>query len=94
MQSIKDEIEFTKALVDELPVTTNLDDGLMVSGQLTTAQGAGLRAFRSLLFSLDTHRSFGGLERVHTAAADILWVCPLHYRLYDPGFPALKSSSI
>ena len=57
MQSIKDEIEFTKALVDELPVTTNLDDGLMGSGQLTTAQGAGLRAFRSLLFSLDTHRS-------------------------------------
>jgi len=37
-------------------------------------------------------RTWGGLRRVLTPAGDFLWVCPEHYREYDPGLPDLSSS--
>jgi internalin A len=57
--------------------------------RLTPAQGAGLRTYRYLLFELDLGRSFGGLQRVVTPYGDMLWVCPHHYREYEPGLPRL-----
>lgn len=59
--------------------------------RLTPAQGQGLRTYRYLLFELDPGRSFGGLNRVVNPAGDVLWVCPKHYRDYEPGLPRLTS---
>jgi hypothetical protein len=64
------------------------DLGTTPSG-LTPAQGAGLRRLRSVLFALDAGREFGGLRRVVDPSGDLLWVCPDHYPLYDPGLPDL-----
>lgn len=57
------------------------------SNRLDPAQGAGLRAYRLLLFTLDPGRDFGGLQQVWTTAGDVLWVCPDHYREHEPGLP-------
>lgn len=57
--------------------------------RLTAAEGQGLRGLRSLLFDKDQSRAFGGLRRVQAATGDFLWVCPDHYRGYDPGLPVV-----
>jgi hypothetical protein len=44
---------------------------------------------RQLLLELDRPRAFGGMRRVVTPSGDVLWVCPEHYREYDPGLPVL-----
>jgi hypothetical protein len=62
------------------------------AGGLTPAQGAGLRALRAALFEYDATRAFGGLRRVFDQTGDILWVCPTHYPLYDPGLPDLPDA--
>jgi len=62
------------------------------SGRLTPAQGAGLRALREILFSLDRHRVFGGMRQVwDQTTGDALWVCSRHYPIHDPGLPELPA---
>ena len=61
------------------------------SGRMTRAEGAGLRAFRSLLFDLDPTQAWGGLRRKLTPSGDYVWVCERHYQLYDPGLPVLPA---
>ena len=56
---------------------------------VTRAEGAGLRELHSLLLELDPAKSWGGLKRVLTPAGDYLWLCPEHYREYEPGLPKL-----
>jgi hypothetical protein len=58
-------------------------------GQLNEAEGAALRALRKMLFDLDPPHIFGGMRRVQGPAGDFLWVCPDHYRQYDPGLPVV-----
>jgi internalin A len=80
-------------LVADLPVGTGLsagDTGLTrAKGQLTLAEGAGLRALRSIVFEQDPHRAFGGMRRVQAPSGDLMWVCPEHYPEYDPGLPVI-----
>ena len=56
---------------------------------LTALQGSGLRAFHALLLAVDPQRKWGDLRRVQSASKDFLWVCPYHYKQYDPGLPIL-----
>lgn len=58
-------------------------------GQLTAAEGAALRALRTIIFEHDPLRAFGGLRRVQSSAGDLLWVCEYHYTDYDPGLPII-----
>ena len=37
----------------------------------------------------DQTQEWGRLRRVLSATGDYLWVCPTHYRVYDPGLPVL-----
>jgi hypothetical protein len=53
------------------------------------AQGAGLRALRTIVFGVDRARAFGDLRRVTAAAGDLLWVCTKHYSYDDPGLPTV-----
>src|SRR5215475_13066874 len=83
-------------LVDIAAASTNLVTASADTGRqsphgdsLTTAQGDGLRALRSLLFTIDPTRSFGGIRRVIDQTGDIVWVCPTHYKIYDPCLPQL-----
>jgi internalin A len=59
------------------------------TGQLTPAEGAALRAIRTVIFENDQLRAFGGLRRVQAPAGDLLWVCENHYPDYDPGLPVI-----
>jgi hypothetical protein len=61
---------------------------------LTPAEGAALRAFRELLFKLDPYRNFGGLGRVLASTGNYLWLCPEHFRAYNPGLPSLPADTI
>ena len=82
-----------KDLIADLPATaeTRADDGLKgTAGQLTEAEGAALRALRTIIFEHDALRAFGGLRRVQAPAGDLLWVCENHYADYDPGLPAIQ----
>ena len=56
-------------------------------------EGAGLRELHSLLLELDPAKTWGNLRRVLTPTGDYLWLCPTHYREYDPGLPVLPTSS-
>ena len=55
----------------------------------SSAEGAGLRELHSLLLDLDPGKTWGNLRRVLTPTGDYLWLCPTHYREYDPGLPVL-----
>jgi internalin A len=89
LKGAKQEIELMKALVQSLPELKELDIGIRSSTELTSAEGAGLRALRSLLLEKDPSRSFGGLRRVQYPSGDFVWICPIHYPEYDPGLPDL-----
>ncbi len=62
-------------------------------GYRSSPEGAGLRELHSLLLELDPARTWGNLRRVLTPTGDYLWLCPTHYREYDPGLPVLPTSS-
>ncbi|MGH3983836.1 MAG: COR domain-containing protein [Pseudonocardiaceae bacterium] len=84
----KNKIDLMGTIVEKLPPPDIRDDtAIEPQSHLTSAQGAGLRALRQLLFELDRSRSFGGLRRFHTQSGDVLWICPKHSREYDPGLP-------
>jgi internalin A len=85
------QLELMNSLVSQLPEARAQDPSTPAprSGGLTPVEGAGLRALRVLLFEEDRARSFGDLRRVRTPSGDFLWVCPEHYRDYDPGLPSL-----
>ena len=51
--------------------------------------GAGLRQLHDLLLQIDPSRDWGGLRRTLAPTGEFLWLCPEHYRVYDPGFPTL-----
>ena len=59
---------------------------------VTTAEGAGLRALHALLLDLDKAKGWGGLRRVPTKSGEFLWLCPAHYKEFDPGLPILPPS--
>jgi internalin A len=86
-------MQLMSSLVADLP--SELDQNLVetplgeTEGQLTVAEGQGLRAIRAILLEQDRVRAFGGLRRVQAPSAEFLWVCPEHYPEYDPGLPAV-----
>lgn len=91
LKSIKDELDLMKAIVAELPTTTEHGYGAHYRDPvgLTRAEGSGLRALRSLLTEKDYASTFGGLRRRQTPAGDFVWICPDHIHEYDPGLPVL-----
>ena len=86
-------LEVMKTIVDDLPgepFTDPVEVGsVRLSGEMTAAEGAGLRMLRALVFEHDPAQHFGGLRRVVTSSGDFLWICPDHYGDYDPGLPAV-----
>jgi internalin A len=52
-----------------------------------------LREVHMIMNELDPDRTWGGLKRVHTPSDDYLWLCPIHYGLYEPGLPVLGRRS-
>jgi len=54
------------------------------------AEGKGLRAFHDLLAEVGWKPGAANLRRVtDKKSGDVLWVCPTHYKEYDPGLPVL-----
>jgi hypothetical protein len=94
---VSDRIEVMTDLIDSIPHSGLPDDSDLQSARatvstapaLTSAQGKALRGLRALLMRLDTARAFGDLRRVQAPSGEFLWVCPDHYRSYDPGLPAI-----
>ena len=93
LSEIQTELDLTKTLADKFPEPAlGADTSSVPLGQsagLSKAQGSGLRALRHLLLKLDPASTFGGLRRVRSSSADLLWVCEAHYPRYDPGLPNL-----
>ena len=93
LKRAKCELDLMKELVKPLPTAVGLaDPKIETTGSgdaLTQAEGDGLRAFRQFLLTTDPPRRFGGLRRVQAPSGDLLWVCPDHYPIYDPGLPSL-----
>jgi hypothetical protein len=51
--------------------------------------GAELRVIYDLLHHLDSSHYWGGLRKTMSPEGDILWLCPEHYKIFDPGLPKL-----
>lgn len=55
----------------------------------TDNEFAAVRQYHELLRTLDPGRNWGGLKRVETPSGDFVWLCPQHYRVYEPDLPDL-----
>ena len=86
-------LEVMKTIVDDLPRESFTEpvevDSARVSGEMSAAEGAGLRMLRAVVLEHDPVQYFGGLRRVMISSGDFLWICPDHYSHYDPGLPAV-----
>lgn len=82
-EKVKKDLDLMKALVDRLQKRVAAGSGD------ASVEGADFRALRELLLELDPARLFSGLRWVLTPEGDYLWICPPHYREYDPGLPKL-----
>ncbi len=83
-KAVAERLEAMNKLLNLLP--DRLPDqpaGLGLASEPEPAEGAGLRALRALLDTVDGGRGYGGLEVGHTAADDTLWLCPRHRRHYS-----------
>lgn len=87
LKTAKADLDLMKIIAEKLPESDFQAD--TVQRGMTKAQGAALRSLRTLLGTLDPSSEFGDLRRTVTPSGDILWVCPKHYRQYDPGLPEL-----
>jgi hypothetical protein len=58
-------------------------------GLRQTLEGENLRAFHRFLRELDNdrHPKFGGLQRAQDETGTCLWLCPKHYKEYNPDLP-------
>jgi hypothetical protein len=82
---VEQDIDLMKALVEKLPDIKDADDpGLKGSAErgASLAEGAALRALRTLLDKVDTKRDWGGLTKVLTPEGDYLWLCQQHAQEY------------
>ncbi|MDQ6615480.1 MAG: ADP-ribosylation factor-like protein [Actinomycetota bacterium] len=58
-----------------------------------TSGGFELRVIKELLAELDPDQILEGLSKVVAEGGDVLWICPTHYRLHDPGLPVLPTQT-
>ncbi|WP_329315027.1 COR domain-containing protein [Streptomyces sp. NBC_01262] len=89
--ALKDSADLMKSLAESAHITTSGYEADTDGVNLSAAQGAGLRAFREFLFTIDKTKEFRGLRRVHSPTGDFLWICPHHFPLYEPPLPGLYS---
>jgi internalin A len=80
VRNLRDEVELTREVFSLLlpHMKSESLSGVGLTNGPTAAEGAGLRALRSLLEELDKRRFFGGLDVVATPSGEFLWVCPNH----------------
>jgi GTPase SAR1 family protein len=79
----KEDIEFTKALVEKLPefgefAIPKAEGRVAELTGAMRAEGAELRALRHLLDQLDPSHAWGGLSAVWTPEGHCLWLCQEH----------------
>ncbi len=93
-EGIKNSSDLMKSIADAVgPVNADpVPDG-QNQPSLSPAEGAALRSFRELLFSLDEQRHFCGLRRALAYTGDYLWLCSEHYGNYEPPLPRLPGGS-
>jgi internalin A len=92
LKTIEKQLDLMTTLAEQLPDNfshTGEADVDEKQGQLSPAQGAGLRGLRHTLIREDPTQKFGDLRRVQGPSGEYLWVCPNHYGEYDPGLPIL-----
>lgn len=91
VEGIRVQMEGMAALSEALwDVTDGLVGGLEAAAM--TAKGVELRAVKELLLEVDPPpQGFRGLAPATAEGAEVLWVCPTHYGMFDPGLPSLPS---
>lgn len=74
------------AMSDSIDSQTEQTTGLRKS-----LDGEDLRAFHRFLRKLDKdrHPKFGGLQKTHDETGTCLWLCPEHYKVYNPDLPVV-----
>jgi GTPase SAR1 family protein len=88
LENFKNDVEFTKALVEKLP---DSDEFIFSRGEARRAElagampaeGAELRALRHLLDQLDSSHTWGGLSQVWTPEGHCLWLCKEHAAAFE-----------
>lgn len=93
-ETAHDEVDAAADGIDGGVLDSGVIDGGVIDGEpgpgpLTYAEGAALRAFREMLRRVDPHENFATLQRARSSTGGFLWLCPEHYRRYDPGLPEL-----
>jgi internalin A len=93
LDRVSGQLDLMKTVFYKVPENAEHDGGMAEStgttAGLTPVQGKALRGFRAFLLQQDTARAFGDLRRVHAPSGEVLWVCPEHHPIYDPGLPTI-----
>jgi hypothetical protein len=94
LEGLKPKLDLMEKCARALPggELETLDGAERPTGFYERPEGAKLREFHDLLEAEVKGRKWGGLQRVLTKTGDFLWLCPTHYREYDPGLPVLPHS--
>ena len=57
--------------------------------RIMATEGAAVRWLHQVLEEEDKTASWGLLRRVQDSGGELLWLCPTHYPLFEPGLPEL-----
>ncbi len=88
MEKLSDSFEVLESDIDA--ESERVEHLTMPYAPFSRAEGESLRAFHDLLASVGWQPGAANLRRVTAKdTGDILWVCPEHYPIYDPGLPVI-----
>ncbi|GAG10287.1 unnamed protein product, partial [marine sediment metagenome] len=92
-KAVKNKIGVMEKVVGLIPDSDERVKESDISEQYRTPAkvgGADLRVVSKLLDNLDDSHFWGGLSKTTSPEGDILWLCPEHYKVFDPGLPDLN----
>jgi internalin A len=91
----KDKLKLMEKVVELIPEDEKLHESLKSNDFMKASgfYGANLRVIYNLLDFLDKGHFWGGLSKTTSPEGDILWLCPNHYKIFDPGLPELNKTN-
>jgi internalin A len=84
---IKDKLDLTKAILDNLPAVKIEQRSAKPNDVLTEPERSGILALHRFLNEVDPTQSQLGLHRVATYTGDYRWLCKHHYDAWQPNIP-------
>ena len=94
-KDIKERVETMSKLAEKC-FAGDLDTGRErkeLTDGFSAPEGAALREFHAMLREIDKSSNWGDLRPTSTKEGDYLWMCPEHYKLFNPGLITIPTAA-